>query len=479
MRQPITPPAPSVHGTRAALAAAALWAACLPALAQAPAAPDTATPGVAAPAAVADTPVQRGRYLATAGDCVACHTALGGAPMAGGLAMATPLGPIYSTNITPSKTHGIGNYTLEQFSAVLRHGKRADGALLYPAMPYTAYARTSDADIADLYAYFMQGVAPVDSAPPATDLPFPFIRPAMLAWNLLFHNARPYQSNAQQSPEWNRGAYLTQGLAHCGTCHTPRNPFMAEDNGRLLAGAELGGWYAPNITPDANDGIGQWSPQELVRYMRRGIVAGKATTGGPMAEAIDHSLHQLTEGDLHAIATYLLSLPAVSDGARQPAFSWGQARDDLASVRGQPVPALTAMNGAQLYDAFCASCHQAQGQGSGDGRLPALLHNTRLGHANTNNLVLSILQGVPRYGRDSIMPAFAQELDDAQVATLANYLLQNYGNPAAKVHAEQVHSLRAGTPVDQRLLTVVRWGLGLGVLALLLFGIWLVARIRR
>lgn len=432
----------------------------------------------AIPALAADnTLVERGRYLATAGDCVACHTAPGGKAMAGGLALATPVGAIYSTNITPSKTHGIGNYTLQQFSDALRHGKRADGANLYPAMPYTSYAKTSDEDIAALYAYFMQDVAPVDATAPTTALPFPFnlARPFLSGWNALFHDAAPYKADPAQPPEWNRGAYLAQGLAHCTTCHTPRNLFMAEDLKRSLAGGPLGGWYAPNITSDANSGIGDWSAQDLVSYMSGQPVPGKGSAAGPMAEAIDHSLKHLTPADLQAIAAYIKSVPAVANAkAGQPADSFGQQTDALDAIRGVDLPKEhNAMTGPQLYDAYCAACHQAQAQGSDDGSLPSLFHNTALGHANSDNLVQVLLHGVERYGVDSVMPGFAQELSDTQITTLGNYLLTSYGTPQAKVSETQVASLRNPASADTTLVTLARVGMAAGGVVVLALLAWL------
>ncbi|HQQ68836.1 MAG TPA: c-type cytochrome [Alicycliphilus sp.] len=434
----------------------------------------------ATPALAADgTLVERGRYLATAGDCVACHTAPGGKAMAGGLAIATPVGAIYSTNITPSKTHGIGNYTLQQFSDALRHGKRADGANLYPAMPYTSYAKTSDEDIAAMYAYFMQDVAPVDAAAPTTALPFPFnLRPAMGAWNALFHDATPYKPDPAHPPEWNRGAYLAQGLAHCTTCHTPRNAFMAEDLKRSLAGSQLGGWYAPNITSDANGGIGDWSAQDLVRYMSGQPVPGKGSAAGPMAEAVDHSLRHLTPEDLRAIAVYVKSVPAVANAkAEHPADSFGRQTDALDSIRGVALPKEhNAMTGPQLYDAYCAACHQAQAQGNDDGSLPSLFHNTSLGHANSDNLVQVMLHGVERYGVDSVMPGFAHELSDTQIATLGNYLLSSYGAPQAKVSEPQVARLRAPAGADTTLVTLARVGVAAGIIVVLALLAWLLRR---
>ncbi|WP_228529906.1 cytochrome c [Diaphorobacter caeni] len=434
-----------------------------------------------APAANVNPEVERGRYLATAGDCVACHTAPGGQSMAGGLALASPLGSIYSTNITPSKTHGIGNYSLQQFSDALRHGKRADGANLYPAMPYTAYAKTSDEDIAAMYAFFMQGVAAVDTAPAhQTALPFPFnIRLSMSAWNAMFHDAKPYQADASKPPQWNRGAYLSEGLAHCTTCHTPRTALMAEDRKRGLSGGDLGGWYAPNITSHATSGIGNWSQADLVAYLSGQPVPGKGPAAGPMAEAVDHSLKHLTREDLEAIAVYIKSVPAVeSADMKQAADSFGQARDDLDSIRGTELPRdFDAMTGAQIYDGYCASCHQAQGQGSDKDGLPALFHNTSLGHASSNNLVQVMLHGIQRVDADTVMPGFAHELTDKQITTLGNYLLTSYGNPAAKVTQDQVARLRSPEPEGGgKLLLLARLGMALGVIVVVAIAIWLLRR---
>ena len=444
-----------------------------------------AAPAFAADAAVADKAlVERGRYLATAGDCVACHTAPGGKSMAGGLSMASPMGPIYSTNITPSKTHGIGNYTQEQFVNALRHGKRADGANLYPAMPYTAYAKTTDEDMAALYAYFMQGVPAVDEAPKqVTDLPFPFnVRASMSGWNAMFHDATPYKADPAKSEEWNRGAYLAEGLAHCTTCHTPRNSLMAEDLKRGLSGAEIGGWYAPNITSDATSGVGGWSEQDLVTYLSGQPVPGKGAASGPMAEAIDHSLKHLKPEDLKAIATYIKSVPAVADLAvKQTADSFGKQGDQLPSIRGVDLPKdHDAMTGAQLYDSYCAACHQAQGQGTEGGSLPSLFSNTSLGHSNSNNLVQVMLHGVERHGADSVMPAFASELSDKQITTLGNYLLTTYGNPAAKVTEDQVAVLREpGRAGISGLMVAARLGLAAALLIVMVLIGWWTARRKR
>lgn len=395
------------------------------------------------------TEVQRGHYLAEAGDCASCHTAPGGKPFAGGLPVPTPIGPIFSTNITPSKTDGIGNYTLQQFSRAVRAGVRRDGKRLYPAMPYTAYAQLTNGDVQALYAYFMHGVPPVASRPPRTHLPFPFnIRLSMAAWNLLFLDRKPFTPDPNQSAEWNRGAYLVQGLAHCSTCHSPRNLLMAEEPSHALAGGKVGTWVAPNITPSAKSGIGNWSEQAIVDYLHSGSAPGKAQAAGPMAEAVDFSLRHLTAADLQAMAVYLKTVPVQrNSAATRPADTWGKEYADLASLRGQPLPKdANAMTGPQLYDAYCASCHQDAGQGSFGGGLPPLFHNTATGRSNPANLVMVILDGI-RWrtdGSGTRMPAFANELSDRQIATLSNYLTTHFGNPSATVSATNVATLRAG-----------------------------------
>ena len=440
-----------------------------------------------APASAASAAeVQRGHYLALAGDCEACHTAPGGKPFAGELPVATPIGSIVSTNITPSRSDGIGGYTLQQFSDAVRKGVRSDGKNLYPAMPYTAYAQLDDADVRALYAYFMHGVQSVDRRPPPTRLPFPFnIRASMAFWNLLFLDHKPFAPDPKQSAEWNRGAYLVRGLTHCGTCHTPRNFFMAEQSSRFLSGASLGTWFAANITPDPNSGIGNWGDQDIVQYLQRGSAPGKGQAAGPMAEAVDHSLRHLTGADLAAIALYLKSIPARRDpNITRAADAWGGPYADLASIRGKPLPKNPdQMTGLQLYDAYCATCHQDRGQGSFDGGLPPLFHNTATGRRNTDNLVMVMLDGIAwrTDGSGIRMPAFAQELSDRQVATLGDYLTQHFGDPAATVTVDQVRMLRAGGP-SSNLVLLARIGLAVAIVILITIIVaivWALLRRRR
>ena len=240
-----------------------------------------ATAGTASGEAL-DSSASPGKRLAVAADCVACHTAPGGKAFAGGYPLGSPMGTIYSTNITPSKIAGIGNYSAEQFARAVRDGVTADGTHLYPAMPYTSYSKMTDSDIAALYDYFMHEVQPVDTPTAKTELQFPFnVRVSMIGWNAMFHSSTRFTPDPAKSAEVNRGDYLVNGLAHCDTCHTPRNVLMAADNGKALAGGALGSWYAPNITSDKVSGIGAWSSDDIVAYLRTGTSRARRRPRGP------------------------------------------------------------------------------------------------------------------------------------------------------------------------------------------------------
>ncbi len=428
--------------------------------------------------------VEQGRKLAVAADCAACHTTpKGGAAFAGGYPIASPLGTIYASNITPSRAGGIGDYTLADFQRALRQGVRKDGAQLYPAMPYTSYTQLSDADTQALYAYFMHGVTAVDQKAPETELPFPFnLRLSMAAWNSMFLKDERFVPDASKSAEVNRGAYLAGALAHCSACHTPRNALMAEQLGKsFLAGGSVGPWFAPNITSDATSGIGGWTEAELVQYLKSGRVDGKAQAAGPMAEAIEHSLQHLPDEDLKAIAVYLKQTPAVNDGEARPRFAHGEASKAEIDMRG-----LTndADAGWRVFSGSCAQCHQVGG--GGNGVYPSLFHNTALGADRPDNLIATILQGVDRTvdGKAHFMPAFgdtasyADRLSDQQIADLSNYLLSYHGNAAVKVSASDVQTLRAGGKPP--LLAMIRPAiLPGGVVVLLLLIVLVVRRSRR
>ncbi|MET0519662.1 MAG: cytochrome c [Burkholderiaceae bacterium] len=465
---------------RSSFAASLLWSAALLGLgvftAGARAQSPSSGPGPDAPAAL----VEKGRQLALAADCAACHTApKGGAAFAGGYPIESPLGAIFASNITPSKSAGIGDYSLEDFGRALRQGIRKDGAHLYPAMPYTAYTQLSDGDTAALYAYFMHGVAPVDKPAPATRLPFPFnVRASMAAWNTLFLRDERFVPDASRTTEVNRGAYLAGALAHCSTCHTPRNALMAEQGGAaLLSGGSLGAWYAPNITSDPVNGIGAWSDKELVQYLRTGRVPGKAQAAGPMAEAIEHSLQYLPDADLKAIAAYLKQTAPAGGGTGKSRFSFGEASASEAEMRGL---GRGADAGWRIFSGSCAHCHQAGGSGTGNNEYPSLFHNSATGADRADNLIATILHGVDRTvdGRAHFMPAFGDEasftdrLSDQEIADLSNYVLAQYGNPAVKVSAADVGVARAGgaKPLLARLQPLLLPGLLVLLIALLALG---------
>lgn len=418
-----------------------------------------------AQAADQDTLIKRGEYLAIAGDCGACHTEEGQAEFSGGHAIGSPLGTIYSTNITPSKTAGIGNYSEEQFAAALREGVRGDGSQLYPAMPYTAYAKLTDEDISALYAYFMHGVEPVDVKPAETKLPFPFnLRFSMAAWNLLFLDDQAYQPDNTQSDEWNRGAYLVQGLTHCSTCHTPRNFLMAEQQDKYLQGASLGTWYAPDITAEALQGKPYWTRQMLTQYLATGHAGNGATAAGPMLEAIDKSFSRMTSDDLSAIATYLL--PEGGEyhaAAAQPAT--------LTKVEGDDTPqALANMSeGETLYVNNCASCHNLSGRGLNG--LPPLQGHPILNKPTADNVAMVILEGVwPE--KDQGMLGFESEMTDAQVAAVTNYLMAEIGQSDVTISTERVKTLRAGGETSP-LLMLSRVGMGVGAVVVVIALLWL------
>lgn len=403
-------------------------------------------------------PIARGKAVAIEGDCAACHTATGHAPLAGGRAIDSPMGAIIAPNITPSKTAGIGGYTLEQFDRALRKGIARDGAYLYPAMPYPAYVGMTDEDVKALYVYLMNGVAPVDTPPAAkTALRFPFNQRWLMAgWDLLY-GVGPHGDDASLTAEQQRGRYLVDTLGHCSTCHTPRGLMMNEERGNYLAGGEVGGWKAPNITADPIQGIGGWSEEQLVNYLRNGRAEGRDAAAGPMAEAIEHSFSQLPDSDLRAIAAYLKQVPARAPivGQNQPDYAWTQAR--LAAVHSDETGFdATAANiadyqhvtdGAALYGSACASCHGDRGEGR-PGAYPSLTASTTVGSRDASNLILTIAEGIDRHDASgqTVMPAFGRDMSDRQIAAVANYVTRSFGNPEVTIDSEQVRLVRAGGP---------------------------------
>ena len=387
--------------------------------------------------------ILRGKYLATAADCAACHTATNGKPFGGGFAVSTPFGQIYGSNISADRQYGIGSWSEEEFVAAVREGTGKEGKQLYPAMPYDSFSKMRREDVLAIRAYLLSQPG-VHEPSPETRLPFPFNqRWGLRFWKWLNLEKGEIQPDAGQSSEWNNGRYLVEALAHCGTCHTPRNLTKGMDNDRPLEGGDLGGWIAWNITPDNLAGIGGWSENQLVDYMKTGFVTGQDSASGPMAEAIEHSLQYLPEQDLRDIVRYLRTVKPAGDSTQsKPRNQWGKA-GSLAALRGT----LQADPGAAVFAGSCASCHGADGSGSGQGfsAYPSLYNHTTTGASDSRNLVSVVLNGVHRSMAQGeiFMPPFAPELNDQQVADVSNYVRRQFGNPsAASVTAEQVKALR-------------------------------------
>ncbi|WP_434776940.1 c-type cytochrome [Neisseria sp. Ec49-e6-T10] len=440
--------------------------------------------------------IDKGTYLARAADCMACHTAKGAenTPFAGGYEFPMPMGIIVSSNITPSKQFGIGQYTEEQFKKAIKEGIRADGSRLYPAMPYTEYSQITDEDIHALYAYFMNAVEPVDEAPQAkSKLSFPFNAPGMMAvWDGLFLNKASFKNDPTVSNEINRGRYLVDALAHCGTCHTPRNSFMASDQKQYLSGSVVNGWFAPNITSDPISGIGGWTNEELVTYFKNGHVPNKGQAAGGMAEAVEKSLKHLTDEDLNAIALYLKTVTPIHDKNQTLAsYAITQAKPLEVSLietgnNNNQKGNINELDGAVLYNAACASCHGMNGEGTRDGQFPSLTQNSSVGAMQPNNLVMAIAFGVQRAGQDQtvLMPAFGvasnsigSKLTDAQIAAVANYVIDRFGQSKVVLTERQVATIKKGgeTPFLIKAAPALAVIFGLMVFALL---IWCIQKFR-
>lgn len=394
--------------------------------------------------------VSRGEYIAKMSDCTACHTTESGQPFAGGLALPLPIGTIYSTNITPDQETGIGDYSLDDFKKVLREGIRKDGSHLYPAMPYTEYTKLSDSDIAALFDYFKNSVKPVNQANKPNDIPALLsMRWPLAFWNWMYLTQGPYKQHPNQAKQWNRGAYLVQGAAHCGTCHTPRGIGMQtiasdETTTGFLSGADLAGWRAFNITNDKKNGLGNWSQEQIIQYLKTGTVANKAQAAGPMGEAIEHSFRFLTDADREAISIYLRSVPAVST-SQVSRFDQGQAKAQDLTLRGVSLQeAKKTMLGQHLYMGNCSTCHNADGSGTPDQYYPSLYHNSVVGSSQPENLIQVILHGVDRktFDGEVMMPAFASHLTDEEIATLVNFVTKTYGQGSAEVQASDISRLR-------------------------------------
>jgi mono/diheme cytochrome c family protein len=391
--------------------------------------------------------VSRGRELALMGDCNVCHTNPGGAAFAGGRALPTPFGTIYSSNITPDPQTGIGSWSQAAFVRTMREGVSRAGTFIYPAHPYDHFTRMTDADLEALYAYVMTR-PPVAAPTPTPALDFPFNQRALLAgWNLLFLRPGPDPYDPTRGEEWNRGAYLAQGIAHCGACHTPRNLFGAEEQDRPFAGGVAEGWYAPALDKNS-PALVQWTQASLFTYLRNGQDPQHGFAGGPMADVV-RNLSAVAEDDVQAIATYIVSLMGPERGerrTRERALIAKIERDALA--RRQAAGRESSPNlGEIIYATSCAQCHEpwAVYPPQNAGRNLAL--QTAVVAPDPSNFIYTVLAGIDSNEDPSrtIMPEFAGVLTDAQLADLARYVRSTFSDqPAWNDLETKIHTARAG-----------------------------------
>jgi len=395
---------------------------------------DAAAPD--SPASIAPSPdsqafgqIEQGRYLTVVADCAACHTAAGGAPFAGGRPIETPFGVVVGANITPDRETGIGAWSDELFLSALREGKGHGGLLLYPAMPYPYYTKVTERDALAIRAY-LNTVTPVHNAVVSNKLPFPFdVREEMTVWNSLYFKSGEFEPDPKKSAEWNRGAYIVEGLGHCGACHTPKSTLGGDDNTHALQGYALQGWFAPNITNDSERGLGGWSIADIVSYLKTGHNPATASTG-IMAEEITLSSSQMTDADLTAIATYLKSLPGQTGAAPAPASA----------------PEAVGAGGA-IYADECSACHGPDGKGV-PYLFPSLAGSPNVRSADPASLVRVLLEGarsVATTGEPTGpgMPSFAWKLNDDQAAAVLTYIRNSWGSSAPAVDPHQVSQARA------------------------------------
>jgi mono/diheme cytochrome c family protein len=382
--------------------------------------------------------IRRGQALVIAGDCISCHWRPGGASLAGGLGLNTPFGVIYSPNITSDTKTGVGAWTSDQFYRAMHDGIGRHGENLYPAFPYPYFSHMSRADDDAILAYLKTTPA-VRYTAPGNRLPFPLnIRFMVKGWNLLFFRPSPFQGDAARSAAWNRGAYLVTGPGHCGAGHTPKNFLGADESGKNLRGGTLDNWTAPNLTGAARSGLGSWSADDVAEYLGAGRNA-RAGAGGAMADVVSYSTSLMSDQDRRAIAVYLKSLPA------SPEPSAPQA--DAGAMR----------RGAAIYSDACASCHLENGVGQ-PRYFPPLGHDAMLQQADATGLEHLVLAGGrigPTAPRPSplTMPSFAWKLSDAEIADVATYIRNSWGNRAAPVSAGAVRGLRHRLGLDRPRLT--------------------------
>ncbi len=374
--------------------------------------------------------IKRGEYVMRTGDCMACHTEHGKTPFAGGYGFNTPFGTLLSSNITPDAETGIGKMTERDFFNAVRHGQGSKG-FLYPAMTYTAYAKLTDQDMHDLWAY-MSTIKPASNAVDENaGMPFPFnIRLAMAGWNMLFFDNGGFVADPAQSEAWNRGKYIVEGGGHCAACHSPRNVLGAEMASKYLEGGNLGEWFAPNITGNPHSGLGELSQESIVEYLKTGS-NHLSIASGPMAEAVENSTQYMTDPDLNAIATYLKSIEGAPTNVPPPV----------------PASDPAMVTSALRYEVNCSACHGVQGEGI-PSMIPAFAGNKAITADDATNLIRAMLVGARAVATHDKptgagMPSFEWKMDDRQIAETLTYIRNSWGNAATPVKADDVAKMRA------------------------------------
>jgi mono/diheme cytochrome c family protein len=376
----------------------------------------------------------RGEYITRMADCEACHTAKGGEPWAGGRPFVLPFGTIYTPNITPDPDTGIGNWSDAQFLRAVHQGISADGTRLYPAFPYASYTMLTDADVLAIKAYLFS-VKPVKQANRPNTFSFPFNQRWLMAfWSAFFNRDARFRPLPEQSPEWNRGAYLSEAAGHCGECHTPRNLFQALNQRQKFAGGAAEGWTAYNITSDPGSGVGAWSADELAQYLKNGHAHGRGAASGPMGEAVDLSLSKLTPSDISAIVTYVRTVAPIHSGALPGPAGPAPASPQLAGINNA--------RGMRMFEGNCASCHAW----TGAGRLvnAAQLTGSRaVNDRSATNVVQVILNGSGSWdGARPYMPSFGAAYSDTEIAAVANYVTARFGAQPSNATPDRVAALR-------------------------------------
>lgn len=378
--------------------------------------------------------IARGEYLTRAADCLACHVTEGGKPYAGGLPVKMPFGTLYSTNITPDKETGIGNWSDDEFVEAMQQGVGPDGKHYYPAFPYTSYTLMPREDILAIKAYLFS-LEPVAQPNRENDIGFPFNqRWGIALWNLLFLDDERFEPDAGQSEQWNRGAYLVEGPGHCGECHTPRNLLQARSGSKALGGATIQGWAAWNITGDEQSGIGSWPDEALASYLATGVAPGYGVAGGPMAEVVNHSLRYLTAEDIQAMVVYLKSVPGQPAEVKRP--------ENKALANEPPADSRHPL-GQKLFADACASCHQWDGSGR-QSDYASLRGLRTLNDPQGLNLVQVILNGDALHGPSGhhLMPAFSRHFNDREVSALSNFMLAHFGSQPGDLTPEAIAERR-------------------------------------